>query len=519
VAGAAGNGKPSRPRPPVEEDEEETGGSSRTIVAAMVAMGVILFLLLAGGLGLYVVRALKNSGEKPADVASAQDKQKANEGDKDRAVVDPVIERPDPIERPKDREPINKDKDPIERPKDGDKKPPPEVPVDPATAKQIKINQAIDKGMVFLRKELERYLADNPRLDGPLGSFHEGIVSFAAMTLLECGVPANDPDIQKAAEFIRKQASGPGMGKTYNLATAILFFDKLGDPRDAGQIRAMAARLMFGQNPTGHWDYDCNRVEEPEANALLTYLGNVEPKVNFGLAGAKDKSPAARLLPLKAQNVAAVRWLTGVVPPLGERGDNSNTQFAMLGLWVAARSNVPVRASMALGADYFAATQSPDGSWGYRSAAPKEGRGSMTCAGLLGMAIGRNMGRKPNDASLQRGFKYLTGVYHGGHKETNGGKVVAADAADDLYYLWSLERVCLIYGLQKIGGQDWYAWESDILVGHQKQDGSWEDRHPPSTGTSFALLILKRVNVVKDLKIDQKIKDDVDKAANIKDTK
>ena len=41
------------------------------------------------------------------------------------------------------------------------------------------------------------------------------------------------------------------------------------------------------------------------------------------------------------------------------------------------------------------------------------------------------------------------------------------------YYLWSLERVAVAYGLETIGKKNWYDWGADILVATQEMNGSW----------------------------------------------
>ena len=74
----------------------------------------------------------------------------------------------------------------------------------------------------------------------------------------------------------------------------------------------------------------------------------------------------------------------------------------------------------------------------------------------------------------------------------------------NLYYLWSLERVAVLYSLKKIGDKDWYAWGAALLVASQQPDGHWLGiQYPggnfPLIDTCFALLFLKRANFVKDL--------------------
>ncbi|MBI3464550.1 MAG: HEAT repeat domain-containing protein [Planctomycetes bacterium] len=71
--------------------------------------------------------------------------------------------------------------------------------------------------------------------------------------------------------------------------------------------------------------------------------------------------------------------------------------------------------------------------------------------------------------------------------------------ASDLYFLWSLERVGVTYGLKRLGKTDWYIWGSQELLKSQNSDGSWTSWNSPVVGTSLALLFLNRANVAQDL--------------------
>ena len=66
-------------------------------------------------------------------------------------------------------------------------------------------------------------------------------------------------------------------------------------------------------------------------------------------------------------------------------GDNSNTQFAVLGLWVAKRYELPVQPVLSLLDHYYRSTQSKDGAWSYKVQGNYY-HASMTCAGLIGLA-------------------------------------------------------------------------------------------------------------------------------------
>src|SRR5205085_2135624 len=84
--------------------------------------------------------------------------------------------------------------------------------------------------------------------------------------------------------------------------------------------------------------------------------------------------------------------------------DPSNTQFAALALWAGRRYGMPTQAALLRVDAYFRATQNRDGGWSYFPAPPAAGpvpgapptlatpgmgsTASMTCAGILGLALG-----------------------------------------------------------------------------------------------------------------------------------
>jgi hypothetical protein len=94
-----------------------------------------------------------------------------------------------------------------------------------------------------------------------------------------------------------------------------------------------------------------------------------------------------KLLPAAAQYYSQVRaMLRG--GRVGGDGDNSNTQFGLIALWIASRHGVPANDAFALIEARFLTTQHRGtGGWGYTSA-DTHATPSMTCAGLLGLAIG-----------------------------------------------------------------------------------------------------------------------------------
>jgi hypothetical protein len=176
--------------------------------------------------------------------------------------------------------------------------------------------------------------------------------------------------------------------------------------------------------------------------------------------------------------------------------DNSNTQFAILALWAASRHGLPLERALAAVAVRFRASQLDDGSWNYQSTPRGKGTPAMTGVGLLGLAVGHGLGpddpkRKPaRDADIDRGLAALA-------------RRVGEKSEVNLYFLWTLERVCVLYGLRQIEGKDWYRWGADRLLDRQEAKGGWQQGvYHGSTelvDTALALLFLRRANLASDL--------------------
>ena len=368
---------------------------------------------------------------------------------------------------------------------------------------QEKVNQAIDRGVEYLKK------SQDPRT----GAWPGGRVGYTALpglTLLECGVPAQDPAVQKAAGHVRSQLTG--LTATYDLALAILFLDRLEDPQDKERIWTLALRLVAGQDTAGGWTYDCPVLTPRQQQQLVSVLqANVPPSPlalgpvafdKLGPAGADALEPAVKNLPVLQPPAGAMRG-----PRHRIISDNSNTQFAILGLWAARRHGVPLQRTLALIVRRFRNSQNADGAWGYRLWT--EWRPSMTCAGLLGMAVGlgltneaNKMGNKPaedptQDPAVQKAVGYLAN-----HVGNPTGRWQGLQLAN-LYFLWSLERVAVIFRLPKIGEKEWYPWGAEMLVANQQPAGNWQGGgYPgatPLSDTCLALLFLRRANLAKDL--------------------
>ena len=70
----------------------------------------------------------------------------------------------------------------------------------------------------------------------------------------------------------------------------------------------------------------------------------------------------------------------------------------------------------------------------------------------------------------------------------------------DLYFLWSVERVGVIYNLDRLGGVNWYDVGADAIVKTQLPEGCWPNKsYGSDVNTCFALLFLMKADLLRDL--------------------
>jgi hypothetical protein len=407
-------------------------------------------------------------------------------------------------------------------------------------ASKEQIQRAIDRGVAFLRSL--------QRAEGAWPTHHVGATALAGLTLLECDVPATDPAVRKAAEHVRQTSlSLLDNHGTYSISLAVLFLDRLGEPMDVPLIQALGVRLLSGQNAGGGWSYQCPALSGDDVARVKVLMTS---KAELTARGSLPK-PANREPSVPPELPREIRQLLIQMeqrPPaepgaldafLGGMGDNSNTQFAVLALWVARRHGIPAEQALARTDARFRGSQNADGGWGYRSGSPAFGltlsTPSMTCAGLLGVGLGygsanetrlrtdavpkntkttRAAGDLGKDPCVRAALQALARVMSPSLSPAElqglvveGELIRTINQAREFYFLWSLERVATAYGLTAIGNRDWYAWGAGAIVGAQRPDGAWVGKYGADVDTCFALLFLRRANLVRDLTSQLKGKD------------
>jgi len=425
------------------------------------------------------------------------------------------------------------------------------VPVaPPRPMSQAVIDETVNRAVSFLRK------AQNPagtwgegKDVGSGGGWVVGYTCLAGLALIENGVAKDDPGLRRAQAVVR--AGFAKIDSTYEVALAILFLDRMGDPKDKGYIQGLAVRLIVGQTGTGGWAYKVPLVGGPDQVQILGTLRKMTPTSAPSGFSFRDRpsaiglciktsddtrpKPAAKSLAPPADpdkgREAALAALPGGIrrlavftdpdklvladpegkasDPVNGTSDNSNTHFATIGLWAARRHDVPTERSFALLMRRFRTSQGADGGWGYLYV--KGGGGgapAMTCIALLGVAIGhalaldKDAGARPEQDPLVLKAFGMLGKRVGAPTGRADNRPSVKDVGG-LYYLWALERIAVLYDVKTLDQKDWYQWGAEILVGHQLPDGSWAEggyhgQHPV-LNTALAVLFLKRANLTPDL--------------------
>jgi VWFA-related protein len=300
-----------------------------------------------------------------------------------------------------------------------------------------------------------------------------GITALAGLALLENGVEASDPAIGKATEVVRRLAARSN--QTYDLALAILFLSRV-EPGSRGTHDDLIQRLgrrLAGGGTGGFWSYHVALEEETPSSAKGTQKNPTTTK----------KRRNAR--PLFRQ-------------PTSE-GDNSNTQFALLGIWAAGRHGFDSNDVLEAIDSHFRATQNYPGRWGYRPG--MGGSNAMTCAGLMGLAIAAARPKQAERLSARaRGAALAADPVFASALKSVSDDARGISEDSDIYYLWSLERVCVALGLRQLDGFDWYGRGAGVLLETQRDDGSWPDQRWGSLpNTCLALLFLRKANLAFEL--------------------
>lgn len=336
------------------------------------------------------------------------------------------------------------------------------------TAEQV--NAAIDRGAEALwtvekakMKEWRQKFGDNLGYD-----------VLVALALVHANYHKKSSEFDAELRGLLSRAD-PGNLGTYGAGILAMLIESYGDGFYMPKLKETVRCMVETQCPDGSWGYQVRVAEEltrdPNADRVLQIRGGI-PLEGPGSMG----EVMTRKTEFDVKNKPS--------------GDNSTTQYALLGLWAASKSKVPVAPdTWKLALDAYRKRHCKDGGWAYHEA--YSSYGSMTCAGVCSIAIARHqLGETApaDDEQIERGLAWLANNF-------SVSKHPEGSSAYLYYYLYSLERVGRILDTEFIGPHEWYPLGARYLVDAQKADGTWVnegDEAKPELAGSFALLFLTR---------------------------
>jgi RNA polymerase sigma factor (sigma-70 family) len=313
------------------------------------------------------------------------------------------------------------------------------------------VDRAITGGVRFIKSQQQ---ADGswPDIDQESKT---GMTSLATLALLSADQSYDSPAVRKALEYLR--VFGPDVLKsTYAISLQTQVFAAADPGRDRLRIAANVEWLEGAQ---------------------------VRPNDRVNWPGTWSYSDSKRARP----------------------GDNSNTQYALLGLHAASEAGVPVKPEVwTLARAYWERCQKRDGTWAYTPDSPAS-TASMTCAGISSLIIAgshrfrgqehlkgdeiQNCGKQVFDRSLTAGTDWLARDFTVRQNIGNGQQW-------RFYYLNGLERAGRLSGIRFFGANDWYRIGAEELVHDQDRlGGFWQGVFIEANrvlATSFAVQFLAK---------------------------
>jgi len=307
--------------------------------------------------------------------------------------------------------------------------------------------------------------------------------SLACYALVKAGIDKEHPDIQKGVRDVltKFNSSGYMSGAHHNYEAGVdaMLLEAVDRELYLPQLEMIARFLVARQRPHGAWYYPT------EVNSQ-------------------------------------------------DYGDTSITQYAILGLWAAARAGADIPTeTWERAAKWLLLTQRREGGFGYHPSPPLNGStgadilGTMTVAGTGSLLVVRHvlfrdavyddeirpatatrrfgvLERLPDeqdkdkakpraknnptmsvgafDKALKEGVRW-TGDHFG---------EAGALASYGNYYFYGIERMAALLDVEKIGTHDWYQEGADDLLRKQAKDGSWNDSCGQVPATALTLLFLTK---------------------------
>ena len=363
-----------------------------------------------------------------------------------------------------------------------------------------RVDEAIRKGIDFLRS-------------APSPSASKNIANSDELILLAWVHGDGSQAEARFRELFDRMLRAP-FTHTYKVALQAMILEEVDRVRYQERIAQCAQALVDSQLKHGQWNYECSSDGKPDMTVATPAPG---PKA---ASGKKKGSPpaalrgtpaeGARAKPAVTRHIAIKRTRFGA----SDRGDDSNSQYAALGLRACHDAGILIPAEVIeLARTWWENSQQPKPDpnerpavatggqitgiargWDYSKGGTAQEKpfGSMTAGAVSAVVIYDSMLKRDwrQDRVVLDGMVWLSEHFT---VTTNPGKYPEWH----YYYLYARERVGMLYNTWTIGSHDWYREGALHLLDAQKADGSWRSAGSKYDGattwdTCFAILFLKR---------------------------
>jgi hypothetical protein len=339
----------------------------------------------------------------------------------------------------------------------------------PPAVNQPAIDEAIKKGAEWLLEQAKGGLPS-------YGDEWQTVDELVLYALLHAGVDPKNPEVVKLLKLVAERVPN----HTYTNAIRAQAMHKYDHKLLAEHLRGAAQWLIDNQSQRGFWGYgkEVNVATPPK----ITVTPDPQKVYSGPKGGAVAEAGSSRGNTTASQRVVLKRngW--------GQENDNSNSQYALLGLAACmAAGFYPPQDCLDLAEKWFTDQQNEDGGWCYKERG-EGSTGAMTAAGVSSLCVilrAKNNLTPAKDIRIQKGLKWLGDNLTFDNNPRGGWHY---------YWIYSVERAGSFSGSDWFGDRPWFKEGSDWLVGKQNGDGSWggEGGGKKIADTAWAMLFLRR---------------------------
>ena len=337
----------------------------------------------------------------------------------------------------------------------------------PDMALQPQVEAAIGRGVDWL---LSMQLRDGSWRHVQYG-FVAGQTALCAYTLLRAGLPVDHPSVVRAFAFLDQIVPL----ETYTAGLMTLAYEATRDPARLPRIKTCLAKILEW-NERGQWGYP--NAFENDFRKWLGVKSNPDlSNTQYAVLGMRAAQHAGAEVPDKAWIEVLERTLTLQEDPREVDAYVESGKTGMAKVQVA----------------------------GFRYSIGSTASGSMTAAGLCVVRMCRDaLGAKlrgklavDSQRALQLGLAWIEREFN---LEDNPG----GSKGWQYYYIYGLERVGTLLGVESFGTHRWYVEGAEWLLKKQDKEGTWSvggsfgiggsHSSQEEADTCFAILFLKRAS-------------------------